>query len=305
MKKLIIGSRRSQLAQSQSKQVRQLLQQAWPELDVEIELIDTQGDLNRREPLPKIGGKGLFTAELEEALRQGRIDLAVHSLKDLPVEESRGLAVLAVPARAPTQDLLLSHRAARLEDLPVGAVVGTSSLRRAAQALALRSDLQIKDIRGNVDTRLRKLDDPAQGYDAIVLAQAGLLRLNRANLDYAHPIPHSVMLPAPGQGALGVQGRADDPETGGYVQVLEHRPSRAAVTAERAFLAGLGGGCSVPVAALGTVTETEVILEALVANPTGRQVVRAVGSAPLDEAERLGRRLALARGAWELLNGSS
>ena len=308
MKKLIIGSRRSQLAQAQSKQVRQLLQQAWPELDVEIELIDTQGDLNRRDPLPKIGGKGLFTAELEQALRQGRIDLAVHSLKDLPVEESRGLTVLAVPERAPTQDLLLSHRAARLEDLPLGAVVGTSSLRRAAQVLALRPDLQIKDIRGNVDTRLRKLDDPAQGYDAIVLAQAGLLRLNRADLVYAHPIPHSVMLPAPGQGALGVQGRADDPETKRYVQPLEHRPSRAAITAERAFLAGLGGGCSVPVAALGTVTKTELTLEALVANATGRQVVRAVGSAPLDEAERLGRRLAaeaLARGAWELLNGSS
>ncbi len=308
MKKLIIGSRRSQLAQAQSKQVRQLLQQAWPELNVEIELIDTQGDLNRRDPLPKIGGKGLFTAELEQALHQGRIDLAVHSLKDLPVEESRGLTILAVPERASTQDLLLSHRAARLEDLPADAVVGTSSLRRAAQVLALRPDLQIKDIRGNVDTRLRKLDDPAQGYDAIVLAQAGLSRLNRADLVCAHPIPHSVMLPAPGQGALGVQGRTDDPEIGGYVQVLEHRPSRAAVTAERAFLAGLGGGCSVPVAALGTVTETEVILEALVASPTGRQVVRAVGSAPLDEAERLGRRLAaeaLARGAWELLNGSS
>jgi hydroxymethylbilane synthase len=187
-------------------------------------------------------------------------------------------------------------------------VVGTSSLRRAAQMLALRPDLQIKDIRGNVDTRLRKLDDPAQGYDAIVLAQAGLLRLNRADLAHAHPIPHAVMLPAPGQGALGVQGRSDDSETGRYLQPLEHRPSRAAVTAERAFLAALGGGCSVPVAALGIVTQTQVDLEALVASPTGHRVVRVVGSAPLNEAERLGRRLAaeaLARGAWELLNGLS
>lgn len=308
MKKLIIGSRRSQLAQAQSEQIRQLLRQAWPKLDITIELIDTKGDLNRRDPLPKIGGKGLFTAELEDALRQGRIDLAVHSLKDLPVEESRGLTVLAVPERAPTQDLLLSHRAARLEDLPPSAVVGTSSLRRAAQVLALRPDLQIKDIRGNVDTRLRKLDDPAQGYDAILLAQAGLLRLNRTDLAYAYPIPHSTMLPAPGQGALGVQGRRDDPETGRYLQALEHRPSRAAVTAERAFLAGLGGGCSVPVAALGIVTPTQIALESLVASPTGQRVVRVVGSAPLEEAERLGRRLAaeaLARGAWELLNGLS
>ena len=184
-------------------------------------------------------------------------------------------------------------------------MVGTSSLRRAAQVLALRPDLQIKDIRGNVDTRLRKLDDPAQGYDAILLAAAGLYRLGRADLEYAHPIPHAVVLPAPGQGALGVQGRADDSETSRYLQVLEHAPTRATVMAERAFLAGLGGGCSIPVGALGAINEEQLGLEGLVASPDGRQMVRVVGSAPLTEAERLGRQLAaeaLARGAGTLLN---
>jgi len=306
MKTLIIGSRRSLLAQAQTKLVRQMLLDAWADLEVKIELIDTQGDLNRRDPLPAIGGKGLFTVELEDALRRHRIDLAVHSLKDLPVEDGPGLTVVAVPERAPTQDLLVSRKGARLEDLPQAAVVGTSSLRRAAQILALRPDLQIKDIRGNVDTRLRKLDDPEQGYDAILLAQAGLYRLGRVDLEYAHPIPHSVVLPAPGQGALGVQGRVDDPETSRYLQVLEHMPTRVAVSAERAFLTGLGGGCSIPVGALGiTINEEQLSLEGLVASPDGRQIVRVAGGAPFKEGERLGRQLAaeaLARGAGNLLN---
>jgi hydroxymethylbilane synthase len=304
MRTLIIGSRRSLLARAQTNLVRQMLLDIWDDLTVEIELIDTQGDLNRRDPLPAIGGKGLFTAELEGALRSRRIDLAVHSLKDLPVEDSPELTVVAVPRRAPTEDVLVSRKAARLEDLPQGGVVGTSSLRRAAQMLAVRPDLQIKDIRGNVETRLRKLDDPELGYDAILLAQAGLSRLNRADIDHAHPLPRSVVLPAPGQGALAVQGRAVDPETNQYLQPLEHGPTRAEVTAERSFLAGLGGGCAIPVGALGTVTGKQLSLEGLVASPDGRQVVRVAGSAPIPEAERLGRQLAaeaLARGAARLL----
>jgi hydroxymethylbilane synthase len=303
-KTLTIGSRRSLLAQTQTNMVRQMLLAAWDNLAVEIVFIDTQGDLNRRDPLPSIGGKGLFTAELEAALRERRIDLAVHSLKDLPVEDSPGLAVAAIPARADTQDMLISHQATRLEDLPTGAVVGTSSLRRAAQILALRSDLQIKDIRGNVDTRLRKLDDPAYGYDAILLACAGLERLGHANLAHAHPIPHAVMLPAPGQGALAVQARADDSEINRYLQALEHPPTRAAVVGERAFLAGLGGGCSLPVAALGLVAGDQLELQGLVAGPDGRQVIRVSQSSPPESAQALGRQLAavaLAQGAKELL----
>lgn len=305
MKTLVIGSRRSLLAQTQSRLVQQMLLAGWKELAVKIELIDTQGDLNRQDPLPEIGGKGLFTAELEAALREERIDLAVHSLKDLPVEDSPGLTVVAVPERAPTQDMLVSRRAARLEELPQQAVVGTSSLRRAAQILARRPDLQIKDIRGNVDTRLRKLDDPEYGYDAILLAQAGLHRLGRDNLSHAYPIPYHVMLPAPGQGALGIQGRANDPETNRYLQTLEHQATRAAVTAERAFLAGLGGGCSLPVGALGQVKGETIELQGIVASPDGRRVIRVSGGNRVGSARLLGQKLAaeaLARGAAALLN---
>lgn len=302
---LTIGSRRSLLAQTQTNIVRDMLLAAWDNLSVEIVFMDTQGDLNRHDPLPAIGGKGLFTAELEAALAEGRIDLAVHSLKDLPVEDSPRLTVAAVPERADTQDMLISRRAARLEELPRQAVVGTSSLRRAAQILALRPDLQIKDIRGNVDTRLRKLDDPAFGYDAILLARAGLHRLGHSDLVHAHPIPSTMVLPAPGQGALGIQARAADAETRHYLQALEDLPTRAAVTAERAFLAGLGGGCSLPVAALGTVEGDKLALQALVATPDGRQVIRVSGSASLDSAQTLGRQLAaeaMAQGAEELLS---
>lgn len=301
---LIIGSRRSLLAQAQSNLVRQMLLVAWGDVAVQIELIDTRGDLNRYDPLPQIGGKGLFTVELEEALRQRRIDLAVHSLKDLPVDDSEGLAVVAIPERAGTEDMLISRQATRLEELPHGAIVGTSSLRRAAQVLALRPDLRVKDIRGNVDTRLRKLDDPAQGYDAILLARAGFQRLERTELDYAHLIPPSQVLPAPGQGALGIQGRADDLETSRYLAALDHAPTRAAVTAERAFLAGLGGGCSLPVGALGRVSDDQIELQALVARPDGRQVIRVSGTGPVSAPAALGHQLAqeaLAQGAQELL----
>lgn len=304
MKTLTIGSRRSQLAQIQSNIIRETLLAAWDDLEIKLELMDTRGDLNRRDPLPAIGGKGLFTQELEEALRQKRIDLAVHSLKDLPIEDSPGLTIVAISERAAIEDMLISRKATRLEELPEGAVIGTSSLRRAAQILVLRPDLRIKDIRGNVETRLRKLDDPDQGYDAVLLARAGLDRLGYTDLEHAHSIPYDTMLPAPGQGALGVQGRANDPETTRYLQVLDHSPTRAAVTAERAFLAGLGGGCSVPVAALGTVDNTHLTLQALVASPDGHRVVRVSQSGPIESAESMGHQLAeeaLSQGAGELL----
>ncbi len=304
MTTLTIGSRRSQLAQTQSNMVRQQLLAVWPDLTVNIELIDTRGDINRVDPLPEIGGKGLFTLELEEALRDRRIDLAVHSLKDLPVEDSPGLAVVAIPQRAATSDLLVSRHASRVEDLPPDAVVGTSSLRRAAQLLAARPDLKMKDIRGNVETRLRKLDDPAQAFDAIILAQAGLNRLG-ISLDYAHPIPADMMLPAPGQGALGVQGRADDPDTNRYLESLDHAATRAAVTAERAFLNGLGGGCSVPVGALAFLDEGRLRLLGVVARVDGRRVIRVQADGPPEQAEVVGQVLAneaIEQGAKDLLN---
>ncbi|MCB0210115.1 MAG: hydroxymethylbilane synthase [Anaerolineae bacterium] len=304
MKTLTIGSRRSQLAQIQSNLIRQQLLEAWPDLQIEIELIDTQGDLNRKDPLPAIGGKGLFTLELEEALRQRKIDLAVHSLKDLPIEDSPGLTVVAISQRAPTSDVLVSRVASRLEDLPPGAVVGTSSLRRAAQVLALRPDVAIKDIRGNVDTRLRKLDDPSFGYDAILLAQAGLRRMGY-QLDHAHPIAEDTFLPAPGQGALAIQGRADDADTTAYLQVLDDSDTRAAVTAERAFLGGLGGGCSLPVGALAAVDAGRLFLRAMVADAGGKRMITVTGESTPEHAEDLGRQLAqqcLAQGAEALLH---
>ncbi len=304
MKTITIGSRRSPLARAQTDLVRQLLLDSWPDLEVQIHLMDTQGDLNRTDPLPTIGGKGLFTLELEEALRSGRIDLAVHSLKDLPVEDSSGLTVLAIPERAPVHDLLVSRFASQVEDLPEGAVIGTSSLRRAAQLLAARPDLRMKDIRGNVDTRLRKLDDPELGYTAIILAQAGLHRLGHTDLDHAHPIPFELMLPAPGQGALGIQGRADDPDISRYLRPLDHLPTRAAVTAERSFLAGLGGGCSLPVGALAQVEGDELELWGIIASADGEELIRLDIYGPVDQAEWLGRQLAeaaLEAGAGGLL----
>jgi hydroxymethylbilane synthase len=308
MTELIIGSRKSKLAQVQTRMVRQHLLDNWTELNVDIHFFDTKGDLNRTDPLPAIGGKGLFTLELENALREKKIDLAVHSLKDLPVEDSAGLTVVAIPLRAATHDLLVSRHATEVEALPSGAVVGTSSLRRAAQLLALRPDLKIKDIRGNVDTRLRKLDDPEYGYDAILLAQAGLNRLGHTGLDYAYPIPFELVLPAPGQGALGVQGRAQDPEIEQYMQPIEHAETRAAVTAERSFLAGLGGGCSIPVGALATVTGETLVLKGVVASPDGQQVIRVEIDGSITEAEALGQQLAqmaVGQGADKLLQFDS
>lgn len=304
MKTLTIGSRRSLLAQAQTNLIRHMLLSAWPDLTVNITLIDTQGDRNRHDPLPKIGGKGLFTAELEVALHERRIDLAVHSLKDLPVEDSPGLMVVAIPERAVAGDVLISPKATEVEGLPRNAVVGTSSLRRAAQILAIRPDVRIKDIRGNIDTRLRKVTEAELGYDATLLAQAGLERLGYTTLAYAHPIPYGVMLPAPGQGALAVQGRAADAEINTYLLALDHPPTRAAVMAERAFLAGLGGGCSLPVAAWGQVTEGRLTLEALVAAPDGQRIIRVRGESSSELAKDLGQKLAsqaLQQGARHLL----
>lgn len=303
MNNLTIGSRRSQLAQTQSNLIRQNLLAAWTDLRVEVILFDTQGDLNRTDPLPAIGGKGLFTLELEEALRRHQIDLAVHSLKDLPIEDSPGLMVVAVAQRAAVNDVLVSRLANGLDDLPSGAVVGTSSLRRAAQILALRPDLRLKDIRGNVDTRLRKLDDPAQGYDAIVLAQAGLDRLNY-QLEHAHPISEDMILPAPGQGALAVQSRADDLATTAYLEILDHAETRAAVTAERAFLGGLGGGCSLPVGALARADDDRLFLQAVVGDAAGTRLIKVSGHGSINEAQALGDQLArqaLDQGAENLL----
>jgi hydroxymethylbilane synthase len=299
-----IGTRGSALALWQAHLVRALLVRAWPTLTVEIEVMKTQGDTTLDTPLPQIGGKGVFTAELEAALRSGAIDLAVHSLKDLPTEESAGLIIGAIPERGDPRDALVSRENSTLEALPEGAAVGTSSRRRAAQLLALRPDLRLLDIRGNVDTRIRKALDADGPYDAIVLALAGLERLGRAE-EASERLPLEVMLPAPGQGALAVQCRAERASRN-LLAPLNHRATALAATAERAFLAALGGGCAVPVAAHATLAQRRLNLHGRVTAPDGsRQVdVSLAGAASLKGAAALGQKLAemaLAQHADELL----
>ena len=304
-----IGSRGSALARWQTDYVAGLLRDAYPGLDVQIEIFTTKGDRVLDTPLPLIGGKGLFTAELEAALHEGRIDLAVHSLKDLPTENPPGLTVGANPPRASVQDVLVSRNGHTLDSLPAGATVGTSSRRRAAQLLSYRADFQTADIRGNVDTRVRKAHDPAGPYDAIVLAQAGLERLDRGEAISA-VLPVDVMLPAPGQGALGIQCRDEDASLE-LLAALNHAETQAAVIAERAFLAGLGGGCSVPIAAYATVENGTLHLHGRVSALDGSQQIDVRRSTAdgldLSAAQALGDEAAqeaLAQGARALLDAA-
>ncbi|MGH9945097.1 MAG: hydroxymethylbilane synthase, partial [Pyrinomonadaceae bacterium] len=275
-KKLVIGSRGSKLALWQAEWVKGRLEEMRPGVEVRIEIIKTSGDVMRDVPLSVIGGQGVFTKELEEALLGERIDIAVHSLKDLPTVLPDGLAITAVTEREDARDALVlpdSQQAdgASLHNLPDGATVGTSSLRRQAQLRHLRPDLVIKDLRGNVDTRLRKLDEGE--YDAIILAAAGLRRLAFAQRISAYVEP-GVMLPAVGQGALGIETRAADEGTNELVHTLEHPPTRAACDAERALHFTLGGGCQVPIAAHGIVTGGRLRLEGLVAALNGEGLIR-------------------------------
>ncbi len=292
---LIIGTRGSALARWQTDWVIAQLRTAWPEIACETKLFHTSGDRILDKPLPEIGGKGLFTEELENALRSGEIDIAVHSLKDLPIDNAPGLTIGAICKREDAHDVLVARSYYTLSALPQGARVGTSSLRRAAQLLAARPDLNLLSLRGNVDTRIRKA---MQGeYDAIVLAAAGVLRLGFSS-HIAEYIAFDVMLPAPGQGALAVQCRSEDQFTIDRLAPIDDTASRTAVTAERAFLDGLGGGCSAPVAAYAQANH----LTGLVASKDGRRVIRVTGSG--SDPMALGAVLAqqaLAQGAGELL----
>jgi hydroxymethylbilane synthase len=292
--------------------VARLLRAARPGLRTEVRVISTRGDRVLDTPLPLVGGKGLFTAELEAALRDGTIDLAVHSLKDLPTETPAGLAVGAVLRRGDPRDALVSRDGYALQTLPAGATVGTSSRRRGAQLLYRRPDLQLADVRGNVDTRLGKALDAGGAYDAIVLAYAGLERLGHPGA-VSQVLAPEVMLPAPGQGALAVQCRAEAPWLA-LLATIDHPPSRAAVAAERAFLAGLGGGCAVPIAAYARLARGHLRLRGRVTALDGSTQVDVGAGASLGgdsrsvipAAERLGAELAgtaLERGAGTLLAG--
>lgn len=284
---LTVGTRGSPLALAQTRAVVAALQSHHPDVACEIRRITTKGDVMRDVPLATIGGRGVFADAIEEALEAGEIDFAVHSAKDLPSITADGLLIAAYPEREDARDVLISH-AGGLEALPFGARVGTSSQRRACQLLAARPDLSVRDLRGNVDTRLRKLDDDA--YDAIVLAGAGLIRLGLTNR-ITEWLPTDVMLPAPGQGALAIEIRSGDEELHELIAPLGHEPTAISLTAERAFLAHLGAGCAAALAAFATVSPTgTVTLEAMIGAPDGR-CVRGKREAPATGAGTLGEAL--------------
>lgn len=299
--KLTFATRPSALARWQTQWVINALKNIHPNLECEEKVITTQGDKILDKPLPEIGGKGLFTQELESELLNGSVHCAVHSLKDLPVENPAGLTVGCIPVRAEVRDALISRAGLRLAELPFNASIGTSSLRRAAQVLSLRPDLRVASLRGNVDTRLRKALDGQ--YDAIILAGAGLTRLG-LDSHVTEWLSLEVMLPAPGQGALAVQCRADDSTTLELLSALEDESTRKCVTAERAFLQGLGGGCAVPVAAYAVTSDplSVISLVGLVISEDGKTVVKMTGKGI--DALALGKSLAqqaIQNGADEIL----
>jgi len=297
--KIIFATRPSALARWQTARVIQLLQAEHPGLECNEYVITTTGDRVLDRPLPEIGGKGIFTSELEDALLSGKVDAAVHSLKDLPVEDTPGIVVAAIPEREAAHDVLVSADGWTISNLPEGARVGTCSTRRTAQLLARRPDLTILPLRGNVDSRVRKA--LTGEYDAIVLAQAGLTRLGlQAHISEVFPL--EVMLPAPGQGALAVQCREDDAETRERLAAIHDPLTAAAVGAERAFLSNLGSGCSLPVAAFAEKNNGTIILTGAVLSADGKQAIRlsAVDKEPHTLGERLAE-LVLERGAAELL----
>ena len=297
-----LGSRRSDLALWQSRHIEKLLNEAYPGLATSIKPFVTQGDKDLTTPLKAIGGKGLFTAELEAALRDRDIDAAVRSLKDLPVEMPDGLTLGAIPPRANPADVLVSRQGFTLESLPKGAAVGTSSPRRTAQILAIRPDVNIIDIRGNIPTRIRKALTENSAFDAIVLAHAGLARLGKLDV-VSQVLEFDQMLPAPGQGALAVQCRDED-SSKKLFSLLDEADTRAAVTAERSFLFGLGGGCGLPISAYAAVAGQRLLIHGKVSSTDGTKKIDVNSSGPLAEAWQLGQELAhkaLADGAETLL----
>lgn len=299
--KLRLGTRASALARWQAEWVAaELARRA--EVAVELVPIASQGDQDQVRPIGALGTQGVFTKALEDALLAGTIDLAVHSLKDLPTEPVAGLVLAAVPARESVADVLLALGERTLAELPPGAVVGTGSLRRRAQLLRARADLDIRDVRGNVDTRLRKLTSGE--YAALVLARAGLTRLGRLE-HLAEELPSRVMLPAVGQGALGLETRADDQTTRDVLAVLDDAAAHAAVRAERQMLATLRGGCLAPVAGWARPSdEGQLRLNGRVLSPDGQRMVESEATGPADDPEGLGQRVAehlLAQGASELI----
>ncbi|MGD8672879.1 MAG: hydroxymethylbilane synthase [Thiogranum sp.] len=298
---LRIATRKSPLALWQANHVREALLARNPGLKVELLTMTTQGDKILDTPLAKVGGKGLFVKELELGMLEGRADLAVHSMKDVPVEFPDGLGLAAVLPREDPRDVLISNRFSSIDELPDGARVGTSSLRRQCQLRARRSDLQILDLRGNVNTRLKKLDEGA--YDAILLAAAGVRRMGWESR-ITELLPPEQFLPAIGQGAIGIEIRLDDERVAGLVAQLNDPQTATRIAAERALNERLQGGCQVPIAGYSEISHGVIVLRALVGRPDGSELVQGVISGKPEDAEELGQVLAddlLSRGAREIL----
>lgn len=299
--KLTIGTRQSLLALWQSNHIAALLRKQYPKCEVVLKKIVTKGDRILDVPLAQIGGKGLFTKEIEEDLLDGTVDLAVHSLKDMPTVLPEGLCLTAITERANVGDAFVSNKYGSFEELPLGAVVGTSSLRRKAQLLAKRPDLEIRDLRGNVDTRLRKLDEGL--YDAIILAAAGLERLGHGDR-ISSLIPADVCLPAVGQGALAIEARTEDKEVRDMLSFLNDLTTKQATDAERAFLGLLEGGCQVPIGVHADVEGENIRIEAIIAALDGSTILRDTIIGKADDAVSLGQQLGkkmLAAGGQEIL----
>ncbi len=299
--KLIIGTRGSALAITQAVWIKDRLMERHPDLDVELMKIKTKGDKILDVPLAKVGGKGLFVKEIEDALLDGRADLAVHSMKDVPVELPPGLEIAVVPEREDYRDVLIARNGGALDSLPTGARVGTSSLRRRSQLLRRRPDLDVVSLRGNLDTRLRKLT--SEGFDAIVVAAAGLSRMNLNSKDQQFLSP-DIMVPAIGQGALGLEVRADDKAVKERIALLHHETTARCVAAERAFLKKMEGGCQVPLGALALLSGGRISLTGMVADPEGQRFYRDSIEGDVAEAEEIGTSLAedlLARGGREIM----
>lgn len=302
MNKIIIGTRGSVLALWQAEYVKAELERAHEGLSVELKIVKTKGDKILDVPLAKVGGKGLFTKELEEMMLQGEIDLAVHSLKDVPVELIEGLTLSAITEREDVRDCFLSDKYASLETLPLGAKVGTTSLRRSMQIKSMRSDLDTESLRGNVQTRIKRLKEG--DFDAIILATAGVNRLDLwKEVNYVIPIDTEMMIPAMGQAALGIECK-EGSEAFRLTQILEDEKARIETTAEREFVRVLEGGCQVPIGANAYLEGETLHLKVAVGLPDGSEILMDRLSAPKGEAVRLGRELAarlIAKGARELL----
>lgn len=298
-KTVIIGSRGSKLALVQTSEVLLQMEKAHPQIKFKLKTIVTKGDRDSRSCISQTEGEGVFVKEIEEALLGDGIDLAVHSLKDLPTKMPAGLLLAVVTKRLDPRDVFISIKG-KLEELPPGSILGTGSPRRTAQLLTFRPDIEVKPIRGNVDTRLRKLDSGE--FDGIVLAAAGVTRLGYKD-KITQYLPTDIFLPAVGQGALGIEIRANDAEIAGLVSAVNHEESWRSVLAERSFLSTLGGGCRTPIAALGTVSGGIIRLDGMVASPDGGRIIRDIeeGNNPEDVGNKLGNRM-LQKGASEIIS---